>query len=459
MFYGRKEELKEINEALSNNHFEAILLYGRRRVGKTELINEVSEHYRKKVIHFECRRTIAKENLRLLSQVINEAFELPETNLFSTFDELIHYVFRKSVEEEFLFVIDEFSFLLMELDDIDSTIAVYIDQYKRKSKMKLLISGSYVYLMSKMIEYNAHLYGRFTRIIHLKPMNYYDSALFYSSYSNEDKILIYSVFGGVPFFNSLIDTKKSAIQNVIDLVVKKDAILEAEIQGVLLNETNKINDSNAIITLIGDGYTKYKDLLSVFTDGSSRFDYAMKRLLDMDIIEKIVPINTPNNKKNTYYRIKDPLMNFYYQFIFPNLQQRNVLSANLFFEEYIKDRFYEHYLPTQFENITKEFLIRQNNLGKISPTILDIGTYFYHDSINKVNRQFDVVTKDKNGYISYECKYKNNKINQKVIETELEQTNLNEIGFYKLGFVSKEGFASNIDSNKYVLYKLEDFYK
>ena len=105
-----------------------------------------------------------------------------------------------------------------------------------------------------------------------------------------------------------------------------------------------------------------------------------------------------------------------------------------------------------------EYLFRANINFLINPIILKIGTYSFNDFKNKTNREFDVVTLDKNGYISYECKFTNSKINNKIVVEEEQQTKNLNITFYKLGFISKNGFSDDVDAEKYSCISLSDFY-
>lgn len=150
---------------------------------------------------------------------------------------------------------------------------------------------------------------------------------------------------------------------------------------------------------------------------------------------------------------------FYYRYIALSPYSAMRISPALFYSQFIEEDFLTEYLPHKFEDISREFLLRENVLGKINPPLMDIGTYFFDDRKNKTNRQFDVVTKDKNGYISYECKYSDSKIGASVIKEEEEQTTDLNIEFYKLGFISKRGFTSDVDKTKYCCYSLSDFYK
>lgn len=459
MFIGRDEELKEIKNALNSNKLETILIYGRRRVGKSEIIKQALTDTKLPVVSFECKRTSSRTNLDSLSKLFSDVFSLSNLK-FETYDDFFEYVLKFSSTKEFILVIDEFSFLLDDDFSIESALAIAIDKYKNESKLKLIISGSYVSLMTNMIEYGSHCYGRFNHILLIRPFDYYTSSLFYSNYNDEDKIKMYSVFGGIPYFNSLINPSISADDNIIELIVKEDSILEHEVTEMILSETSKISQLNDLITIIGSGTIKYKDIVNKMNQiKSSRPDYLLNKLIELNIIKKVTPINQKNNAKRTTYQFDDNLMHFYYKYIFNNPFSINRRNKKFFYDNFINDDLEKSFIPHKFENISKEFLLKMNFKGKLKDIILDIGSYSFDDKKNKINREFDVVTLDKNGYISYECKYTDDKISKKVINEEENQTKNLDINFYKLGFICKSGFTNDIDKNKYNLFTLKDFYK
>lgn len=458
MFIGRKEELQEIRKALNSEKSETILIYGRRRVGKSEIIKESLSDCNLPIVYFECKRSSPIVNLNNLTQVFTHTFSLSNL-VFSSFDEFFNYAFQYSIDHKFVLAIDEFSFLLENDFSIESALAIAIDKYKNESKMKLIISGSYVTLMTKMIEFGSHCYGRFQHILLIKPFDYYMSSFFYPDYSNEDKIKMYSVFGGIPYFNSLIDSTKSADQNIIDLIVKEDSILEHEINEMILSETNKIELLNDLISIIGTGTTKYKDIVSRMNQYSnSRPDYLINKLIEMNMLKKVTPINQKNNTKKMRFEFSDNLIHFYYRYLFSNPYSINRRNKEFFFRNFIKSDLESFFIPHKFESISKEFLLKMNFTNRMNPILLDIGSYSFDDAKKKINREFDVVALDQKGYISYECKYTNEAITQKVIQEEEEQTKDLDIGFYKLGFISKRGFSSQVDKEKYNCFTLDDFY-
>ncbi len=459
MFIGRTKELHELTEKLNNDRFESILLYGRRRIGKTELIKEAAKSFNGTYIYYECKRSLLGDNIEGFNTTLKRVFNINFS--FQNIKDALNYVFEYSKNNKILLVIDEFPYLWETLPIIVSDIRDLIDEYKSQTNMKFILSGSYVDVMKNLNDGHSETYGRFTSIIPLKAFDYYDSSLFYPNYSNEDKILMYSIFGGIAFFNSLIDNTKSALENIKKLIIEPNSILQLEIEYTIAAETNKIPAVNSVIELISRGIIKYTDIannLSSKNTSKVNPDYLIKKLLDLEIIEKVVPINEKENKKKIFYRFHDNLMEFYYRYIYRNKNMNTILSADDFYKEIIEDDLKTKYIPKKFENISKEFLIRLNKTHKINPLIYEIGTYSFDDSRKKINRQFDVVTLDKIGYISYECKYSDNPIDNSVINEEEYQKIASNLSFYKLGFISKSGFTNNIDNTKYNLFSLDDFY-
>lgn len=460
MFIGRDNELKGLSEKLNNDRFESILIYGRRRIGKTELIKEAIKNFNCVSIYFECKLSLLNENLIDFNNEVNRVLNCDFR--FDSFKKILKFLFDYSRKEKIVLVIDEFPYLLQSKALIISDIRDLIDEYCMNSKMKIILSGSLVQVMKNLNDSSSETYGRFTSIIPLTAFDYFDSSKFYDNYSDEEKIMMYSVFGGVAFFNSLIDSSLTALDNIKKLILNKNSILQLEVENMVISEVSKISLANSVVNIIGEGNTKYSDIVNRLTSNKSEKvnpDYILKKLIDLEIIEKVYPINEKNNKKRTFYRFKDNLMEFYYRYIYRYKNANSYLTVDDFYDEFVKEDLLSKYLPLKFENISKEFLIRANQKHKISPLFYDIGTYFFNDSKLKINRQFDLVTEDKNGYIAYECKFKDKPLSKKTINEEEYQIISSGLNVYKLGFISKSGFDKNIDQDRYNLFSLDDFYK
>jgi len=181
---------------LASDEAQMALIYGRRRVGKSELVKQFIKESDVKSIYYECRQVTEASNIQGISEVVSEALNLPALG-YSSFESLMDFIFSKAKDEKIIFVLDEYSYLRENTRGIDSILQALIDKYREKSMLKLIILGSCVDIMKSLIAHSNPLFGRVDLVINLKQMDYYDSAKFYPAMSDEDKVRIYSVFGSV----------------------------------------------------------------------------------------------------------------------------------------------------------------------------------------------------------------------------------------------------------------------
>ena len=400
MFFGRIDELKILNDAYNNDSFESIAIYGRRRIGKSELIKESYKNLECKKIYYECKKASEEFNIVALCDKLAEEFNIPKPN-FKTLDSALRFIFEKSISEKIVLVFDEYPYMRGTSDFLDSIIQGVIDDYKNNSKIKFILCGSYIDVMEQILSSKSPLYGRFTYKLNIKQMNYLESSLFYSNASNEDKVKYYSVFGGVPYYNQFIDDKLTVKENIINLLIGSKARLLSEAESFLNDEITKLNNANECFTAIAEGNVKFNDILQKSNVTSSpTLSDVLKKLINMDVVEKVYPINDENEKKS-YYNIIERLSLFYYRYIFKRGSYFNVMSPEDFYNEFISLDFENYYVPKEFENIAKQYLIIQNKNKKINPPLYKVGKYYYDLPKEKKNGEFDVVTLSKNGYDFY----------------------------------------------------------
>ena len=134
------------------------------------------------------------------------------------------------------------------------------------------------------------------------------------------------------------------------------------------------------------------------------------------------------------------------------------MDAEVFYNKYIEEDFENKYVPKRFEEICKQYLIRQNKAGEMNEIFEKIGKYYYDDPVNKRNGEFDIVTLDDKGYIFYEAKFRKDPISEQTIKIEIEQVNHTGLNCYKYGFISKSGFECEQADNR-ILITLEELYK
>ena len=458
MFYGRESERKKLNTMFHSDGQKISLIYGRRRIGKSELIKQVLKGTDLKSIYYECKQTTEQNNVDSLSELIGEAFNFPKP-AFENIENLLRFLFKSSEQKPLILVLDEYSYLRENVKGLDSILQSVIDSYKDTSKIKLIICGSYVDTMKALLAKQNPLYGRIDLTINLKPMDYYDSALFYSDFSDEDKVRLFSVFGGIPYYNRLIDAQKSVRENIIDLIASPGARLENEVSMYLNSEISKITNANEVFEALAKGFSRYKDLLnqSNVSSGPALVDI-LDKLIRMDVVAKEAPINDENNRKKSGYFISDNLSLFYYKYIFRNISRMNLMDSDIFYDKYIAVDFETKYVPKIFENICRQYLIRKNRKGLMDEIFEKIGKYYYDDPNEKKNGEFDIVTLDDNGYIFYESKFRKDPITESMIQNEIRQVQQTGLKCYKYGFFSKTGFLCEQKEDR-ILIDLNELYQ
>ncbi|WP_418741874.1 ATP-binding protein [Enorma massiliensis] len=458
-FIGRTKEQEKLLAQLSSPIQNAALLYGRRRVGKSELIlHTMRQASDARTIYYECRQTTTENNTKNLSEVIAEAFDMPPL-AFSDIEAALRFVFDRATGEKIVLAIDEYPYLRDVVKGMDSILQVLLDEYRDRSHLSLILCGSYVEVMKSLLERDNPLYGRIDLKINLQPMDYYESAQFYPERSCEDKVRLFSVFGGIPYYNRLIDKNASVRENLIHLILEPDARLEDEVPSYLLSEISKIGNAHEIFSALADGHARYRDILSQsHVSSGATLVNVLNRLIGMQLVQRRSPINDPNNKKRTSYVICDGLSKFYYRYVFRYLSQRSVLDPEVFYDRYVNDDFETQFVPRAFEEVCRQYLVRQNRMGNSEPPFDLIGTYSYDDPVTRTNGEFDVVTKDPLGYSFYEAKFRTTPITQRMIEDEIVQVQRAGLTCHRYGFFSRSGFEAQADERT-ALIGLEELYR
>ena len=456
-FYGREQQQKKINGILQKNTLQAALIFGRRRVGKSELIKQCLKKTEIPQLVYECKQTTELNNVESLSTLISEEFHLPRLG-FGSMEALLDYLFRRAEKEKMVLVLDEYPYLRETSAGIDSILQSLIDRYREVSSLKLILCGSYVEIMKSLLARENPLYGRVDLTIDLKPMDYYESAMFYPDFSAEDKVRLYSVFGGIPYYNRLIDASLSVKENIQELISAPGARLENEVSMYLKSEISKIANANEVFEALSKGFSKYSDILSQshVSSGPTLIDI-LDKLIRMEVVEKQAPINDADNRRRSGYFIIDNLSLFYYRYIFRFLSQRSVLDEDVFYDRYIREDFETQYVPRAFESICRQYLIRQNRAGRIRPAFDKIGKYYYDDPRKRTNGEFDTVTEDPQGYIFYESKFRKESLSPAMIGEEIRQVRATGLKCYRYGFFSRSGFQCE-PSDDMIFIHLNEMY-
>ena len=446
---GRENEKGKLLRFLTGKD-KACLVYGLRRIGKSYLIQNTLSSSGRNFLYYECVEASIETNLRLFCSSFGIKPLVPYATFLDAFIEL------GRMKGDIVVVIDEYQNLSRgDSDaDIDSLMQVAIDQ--ASSSMKIIICGSYVTAMKKLLEKENPLFGRFRPIIRLEAMDYLDSSLFYPGVNIREKISFYSVFGGSPYINDSLSPEEGLRTNIINAIIEQDSIARNYIENQLFREIRKLDGINDILSIIANGKKSYSDIQSRLAGRSS--SYAADRLAvleNMGVIKKTAPINDPGNKKKSRYEISDNLIRFYFAYIFPNKSTIQVLGGDAFFDSYIQKSL-DTFISYRFEGIVREYFSRLARKGEL-PGIMDIGVFSYDDPAVRKNGEFDVALRFEDGYDVYEVKFLKDCMDKNLMEEEIGK--IMAIPSFKarnIGFVSSSGFACS--PNDVILISGEDIY-
>ena len=456
-FYGRQSQRELLRKMLSREEMQTILIYGRRRVGKSELIKQVLREEKTAGIYYECKETTEKNNVDSLSELIGETFHFPKP-LFNSMEELLKYLFKKAEETGFVLILDEYPYLRTAVTGLDSILQNLIDRYRNTSKVKFIICGSHIDVMKSLLDSQNPLYGRIDRTVNLQPMDYCESALFYESFSPEDRVRLYSVFGGIPHYNRLIDPNLSVQENITELIASTGARLENEVSMYLRSEISKIINANEVFEALARGYSRFSDILSQsHVSSSPTLADVLDKLIRMGLVRKEAPINDENNRRKARYYIADQLSLFYYRYCFRYASQLSVMEPEAFYDKYIREDFETKYVPAAFEEVCRQYLIRMNRAGKLTEPFEKIGRYWYDDPETKTNGEFDLVTETSKGYVFYEAKFRSEPLSKSRIMQEIMQVQKTGFHCYRYGFISRSGFDLEPEEDL-ILISLEQLY-
>ena len=419
-FIGRTNERRALVNALNRDGSRVIMVEGPWRNGKTTFVLETLRDMDFEYIFFQAREITAKCNLLSLGEIIGEHVGLSLG--FNDYEALFSYLCSISTTKPLVMIIDDYPYLKSTNNDMDAIIYNALKTYGVHSKLKLiLIAEDGLIIPNRWNSKESHHDLRWD-VIHIQPLDYFDSASFYPTYRSKDKLALYSVFGGVPYCNALIDHSLSVDENIIQLVVDPNGQLHDMVERYLYRHFKKIDLMNAVLEVIAHGHSKFMDILHVSHIGTSvRLAQVLNKLIAAGLVKRVEPLNMPKNKKRAQYHISDPFTHFYYRYIFPDPSTLITSSPLDYFNKQIKVDFYDHYVPLYLGIITYQFLIHGNQHQLIQPTFDQIGCYAYADPITKTNGLLDLVTCDKDGYVIYACLSNDHPLSFNAIYKEIQQ--------------------------------------
>ncbi|MCD8124414.1 MAG: ATP-binding protein [Lachnospiraceae bacterium] len=409
MFYCREKELLTMNRRYEKGHFECIVIYGRRRVGKTALINEFCKN--KPTIYFSALNASSRENLEALSKAIF-TYKNPDSTSYPTYnsyDDALTEITGLSSQKRLVFIIDEYPYLARAEKSISSRLQHIIDLTWQNSQLYLILCGSSMSFMKyQVLGYESPLYGRRTAQFKISGLDYREMKIFHPEFPLEDQALLYGITGAIPHYINKLEVTDNLDQALIENLFDPSGYLFEEPENLLKQELREPALYNSIISAIAGGASHVNEIATKSGLESSVCTKYLKVLLDLEILKKEFPITEKNGKK-TIYQIGDNFFRFWYRFVPRNMSVIFAGRIQRIYEQTIK-RYYPDYMGLIFEKMCRDYLLRY---AKDLPfTLSDIGQWWGTDPINRQEVQIDIVgtSTEENEYLIGSCKYRNEKI-------------------------------------------------
>ena len=469
MFLCREMELRKLNHRYNSNSMECIVIYGRRRVGKTALINEFVKD--KPVVYFPALNSNAQDNLTALSRSIYlyqhpDATEAPK---YATFDAAFAEITRLAAKERVVFVIDEFPYLAKADASVPSRLQHLLDYDWQDSRLFLILCGSSMSFMEKeVLGQKSPLFGRRTAQFKIEPLTYLEAAKFHPELSPEDNALLYGITGGVPHYINKLNVQGSIKEALLENFFDTSAYLFEEPENLLKQELREPAVYNSIIGAIAGGAARLNDIaLRTGLDTAKCAKY-ISVLTELGILRKTAPV-TENPWRKSLYRITDNFFRFWYRFVPGNMLAVTAGTMPAVYDGAVGSYLAE-YMGLVFEQICRQYLIHYAK--KLPFTVGTIGEWWGTHPTEKKEIQLDIVALDSRAnnvragrkYLIGSCKFKNEKIGTGELDLIRNYasvfTNANDACFYYI--FSKSGFTEALlekqKNGEVVLITMDEIY-
>ena len=461
MFYGRSAELEKLEKLYNADEFQCVILYGRRRVGKTTLICEFCKD--KKTIFFSALETNLSANLTAMSRAVGMC-ENPNGAVYAdynSFEDTFEKINEMSQQARIVFVIDEYPYLADADKSISSVLQHFIDHRFSKSRLFMILCGSSMSFMeNQVLGYQSPLYGRRTAQFKIEPLDYLQSAEFNPGLSCEQKALIYGITGGVPHYINKLNARKDFSRAVIDNFLDRTSYLFEEPGNLLKQELREPAVYNAVITAVAGGATKLNEIAqksSLETGPCSKY---LSVLIALGIVEKKQPM-ADSTKNKSVYCIKDNLFNFWFRFVPGNIPSITAGKLETVFERDVQPNL-NHYMGKIFEDICRQYLLYH---APDPPLVIkQIGCWWGNNPQLKRQEEIDILATGENAALFGECKWTNERVGVIHLDHLRRKSELFKQFASKYFFLfSKSGFTDELrkstKSDKTVfLLELKDLY-
>lgn len=421
MFIGREQELQQLSQLCQNSTFQVAVVTGRRKVGKTALLNEFCK--RKEAIFFSALETTSVQNAASLDQVISRHLRLKEIPpSHSNIIDALEYLFELSCKDRFILVIDNYPYLAKADKYFAPRLAELIQKYEGHAKLLLLLAGTSGTVMDQQFfRQKSPLYGKTALTLTLQPFTFMECRKFFRSFSAVDLARIYGIMGGIPQYLLLLNERISVEENIKALFLSPSSPLFEETSIILRQEVREPSLYNAIIAAIACGADKLSSIASAVNEETSVCATYLKVLLSMQIVRKESPVSDPSTKK-TIYRIHDPLFRFWYRFL-PECMSEVCQGQTAAAYRIIESQF-SGYMSDVFNDICRQYMQQLSLAQKLPAPITELGCWWGVDPFTKETLRIDILseTEDKDTALFGSCFWNSNKVTEQDLRRLIENS-------------------------------------
>ena len=447
MFVGRHQELEQLNQAYQENDFQFTVIYGRRRIGKTSLINEFLKD--KKSIYYVALEENAEDNLKRFSDAISifKNTDQGGKEKFANFEECFKEITHLAQKQRVILVIDEFPYLAKAYPTISSMLKSYIDHEFKETNLFLILCGSSMSFMERQVlGYQSPLYGRRTLALKLEPFKLSEAHEMLPKLSKEDAFIINTVCGGVPQYLSYMSDSMSVADNIKKNFLSKSGRLFDEPNNLLQQELRDPTNYNSIINAIASGASKHSKIAQSAHLQTGPLTTYLNNLIDLGIVEKKLPVTEQkkSKSKNIVYRICDGMFRFWYTFVG---KQTDLIERGLTDLAWVKvQKGLSDFMGPEFEKYSQDFMWSQDMNEKIVPNpFIHLGNWWGTDKRTHQQVELDIVgfsDDERDGYFG-ECKWKNEPISRSVLEKLITNSEIFKYPLKHYYLFSKSGFTDS----------------
>lgn len=381
------------------------IVYGRRRIGKTALLNEFIKG--KNSLFFPAEEVNDSLNLQKFSRILGEKLGINNFPTVTDWEELFAIIDEKFAQSHLVLVIDEYPYAATANKSLNSILQHIIDYQFKQSNIFLILCGSSMSFMeNQVLGKKSPLFGRRTGQLKVNPLDYYDAAKFYPAVSSEDKIKYYACVGGTPYYLSLINPKLSFHQNITNLFFKMTGYLFNEGTLLMKQEFREPANYNSVLQAIASGANTLNEIVGFTRLESSVASRYLVTLRELNYVERIVPFGAnPLKRKTSQYQITENFLAFWYRYVFSvrdEIEQGNGTIYSMAAMQDLSD-----FVGPIFEEITRQYLRRMNMAKQLPFIAKTFGKWWGKDKKGNV-QEIDVVVEslDSKKLLIGECKWR-----------------------------------------------------